>query len=98
RWAPLPPPPRPTAAPRSSRPSPSRTRRAWSRSDRPSMILRDLALQLGCTLRGDGEVDVVRVAGIEDCGPGDITFLANRRYARRLASTRASAVFVSPET
>jgi UDP-3-O-[3-hydroxymyristoyl] glucosamine N-acyltransferase len=62
------------------------------------MILRDLADRLGCTLRGDGEVDVVRVAGIEDCGPGDITFLANRRYARRLATTRASAVIVSPET
>ncbi|HET8646924.1 MAG TPA: UDP-3-O-(3-hydroxymyristoyl)glucosamine N-acyltransferase [Vicinamibacteria bacterium] len=62
------------------------------------MILRELADRLGCSLRGDGAVEVVRVAGIEDSGPGDLTFLANRKYARRLATTRASAVIVSPET
>lgn len=62
------------------------------------MILRELAARLGCALRGDGEVEVVRVAGIEDSGPGDLTFLANPRYARRLAATRASAIIVSPET
>jgi UDP-3-O-[3-hydroxymyristoyl] glucosamine N-acyltransferase len=62
------------------------------------MILRELADQLGCTLRGDGAIEVVRVAGIEDSGPGDLTFVANPRYAKRLATTRASAVIVSPET
>jgi UDP-3-O-[3-hydroxymyristoyl] glucosamine N-acyltransferase len=62
------------------------------------MILRELADRLGCTLRGDGAVEVVRVAGIDDSGPGDLTFVANSKYARRLATTRASAVIVSPET
>ncbi len=32
------------------------------------------------------------MAGIEDAGPGEVTFLANPRYSARLASTRASAV------
>lgn len=62
------------------------------------MILRELADELGCTLRGDGAVEVVRVAGIEDSGPGDLTFVANPRYAKRLSTTRASAVIVSPDT
>jgi UDP-3-O-[3-hydroxymyristoyl] glucosamine N-acyltransferase len=61
------------------------------------VILRELASALGCTLRGDGSVEVQRVRGIEDSGPGDLTFVANRRYVTRLSTTRASAVIVSPE-
>ena len=60
------------------------------------MILRELAARLGCELRGDGDVDVLRVRGIEEAGPGDVTFVANPRYVPRLAGTRASAVIVSP--
>jgi UDP-3-O-[3-hydroxymyristoyl] glucosamine N-acyltransferase len=54
--------------------------------------LRELAERLGCRLEGDGEIDVVRVAAIHDAGPGDVTFLANPKYASALASTRAAAV------
>jgi len=59
------------------------------------VILRDLAARLGCEVRGDGGVDVRRVAGIDEAGPGDLTFVSNPRYASRLATTRASAVIVS---
>ena len=58
------------------------------------MILAELAERLGCRLEGDGTVQVTRVAGIEDAGPGDLTFLANPKYASKLATTRASAVIV----
>jgi UDP-3-O-[3-hydroxymyristoyl] glucosamine N-acyltransferase len=61
------------------------------------VILRELADRLGCALRGDGDVDVQRVAAIEHAGPGDLTFLANPRYLPRLQTTRASAVIVSPD-
>jgi UDP-3-O-[3-hydroxymyristoyl] glucosamine N-acyltransferase len=61
------------------------------------MILLELSSRLGCAVRGDGRVEVRRVAGIEEAGPGDLTFVANRRYAPHLATTRASAVIVSPE-
>jgi UDP-3-O-[3-hydroxymyristoyl] glucosamine N-acyltransferase len=61
------------------------------------VILRELADRLGCTLRGDGNVDVRRVRGIDDAGPGDLTFVSNPRYVPRLAGTRASAVIVSPD-
>jgi UDP-3-O-[3-hydroxymyristoyl] glucosamine N-acyltransferase len=56
--------------------------------------LADLAMQLGCRLEGDGTIDVTRVAGLDDARPGDVTFLANPRYASRLALTEASAVIV----
>jgi UDP-3-O-[3-hydroxymyristoyl] glucosamine N-acyltransferase len=54
--------------------------------------LADLATRLDCRLEGDGTVEVTRVAGLEAAGPGDVTFLANPKYASKLAETRASAV------
>jgi UDP-3-O-[3-hydroxymyristoyl] glucosamine N-acyltransferase len=57
--------------------------------------LGDLAARLGCHLEGDGEIEVAQVATIEDAGPGDITFLANAKYASALAATRASAVIAN---
>ena len=59
------------------------------------MKLRELAERLACRLEGDGEIDIVRVAGIEDAGPGDLTFVANTKYLPALATTRASAVLLS---
>jgi UDP-3-O-[3-hydroxymyristoyl] glucosamine N-acyltransferase len=58
------------------------------------MKLRDLAVRLGCRLDGDGDLEIVRVVGIQDAAPGDITFLANPKYERALATTRASAVIL----
>jgi len=61
------------------------------------VILRELAARLGCTLRGEGWIEVTRVAGIEEAGPGDLTFVANPKYAGRLAGTRAAAVILPPD-
>ncbi len=38
------------------------------------------------------------MAGIEQAGPGDVTFLANPKYQSRLATTQASAVLVARGT
>jgi UDP-3-O-[3-hydroxymyristoyl] glucosamine N-acyltransferase len=54
--------------------------------------LAQLAARLECRLEGDGDLDVTRVAGIHDAGPGDVTFLANSKYEKALATTEASAV------
>jgi UDP-3-O-[3-hydroxymyristoyl] glucosamine N-acyltransferase len=56
--------------------------------------LRDLAAQLACRLEGDGDIDIIRVAGIQQAQPGDVTFLANSKYESVLARTRASAVIL----
>jgi UDP-3-O-[3-hydroxymyristoyl] glucosamine N-acyltransferase len=59
------------------------------------MKLAELARQLQCTLEGDPEIEITAVAGIPEAGPGQLTFLANRRYRRFLATTRASAILIS---
>jgi len=48
------------------------------------MKLREIAERLQCELKGDGEVEIRGVAAIETAGPGDLTFLTNPRYRRRL--------------
>jgi UDP-3-O-[3-hydroxymyristoyl] glucosamine N-acyltransferase len=58
------------------------------------MKLRDIAQFLGATLEGNPDQDILRVAKIEEAGEGALTFLANPKYSRFLASTRASAVIV----
>jgi UDP-3-O-[3-hydroxymyristoyl] glucosamine N-acyltransferase len=60
------------------------------------MKLGDLAAQLDCEIEGDATIDIVRVATIEQAGPGDLTFLANAKYSSELKSTRASAIIVPP--
>jgi len=61
------------------------------------VTLADLAARLGCRLDGDGSIEVTRVAGLDEAGPGDLSFLTNRKYAARLPLTRASAVIVSDD-
>jgi UDP-3-O-[3-hydroxymyristoyl] glucosamine N-acyltransferase len=58
--------------------------------------LKDIAASLGCELEGDGDLDIMRVAGIGDAGPGDLTFFSNSKYAAELRATRASAVILGP--
>jgi UDP-3-O-[3-hydroxymyristoyl] glucosamine N-acyltransferase len=57
--------------------------------------LKEIAARLDCRLEGDGEVEIGRLAGIEDARAGDLTFFANPRYAAALRGTRASAVILS---
>jgi UDP-3-O-[3-hydroxymyristoyl] glucosamine N-acyltransferase len=58
------------------------------------MKLAEVAQKLGCRLEGAPETEIYGVAGIEQAGPGQITFLANRRYFPLLKTTRASAVLL----
>jgi len=59
------------------------------------MRLADLARLLDCELRGDGAVEIVDVAAIDDARPATITFLADTRAATKLATTRAAAVILA---
>jgi UDP-3-O-[3-hydroxymyristoyl] glucosamine N-acyltransferase len=45
-------------------------------------------------LDGDGSLEVGRVAAIDEAEAGDLTFLANPKYASKLSGTRATAVIV----
>ena len=61
------------------------------------MKLGELATKLGAELRGDAELEVTGVKGIEEAGPAEITFVANPKYAGLARKTRAAAVLVEPE-
>jgi UDP-3-O-[3-hydroxymyristoyl] glucosamine N-acyltransferase len=54
--------------------------------------LAELAVRFGCELRGDPDATVERVAPLQDASPGSLSFLANPRYRRHLAGTRATVV------
>jgi len=60
------------------------------------MKLEDLAQHLGATLQGDPTVVITGVASIETAGPGELTFVANPKYASLARTTRASAILVEP--
>jgi UDP-3-O-[3-hydroxymyristoyl] glucosamine N-acyltransferase len=59
------------------------------------VTLGELARRLDCPVEGDASIEIRRVAKIEEAGPGDLTFLANPKYASKLALTRASAVIMN---
>jgi len=56
--------------------------------------LRDLAARLGCELHGDPDIEITGVAGVEQAGPNDLTFLSNPKYAPKVKGTRAGAILV----
>lgn len=59
------------------------------------MRLGDLAQQLGVVLYGDADLEIHGVAGMEQAGPGQLTFLANPKYAPKVKGTKASAILVT---
>jgi UDP-3-O-[3-hydroxymyristoyl] glucosamine N-acyltransferase len=61
------------------------------------MKLGELASRLGAELRGDANLEVTGVKGIEEAGPAEITFVANPKYAGMARKTKAAAVLVEPE-
>jgi UDP-3-O-[3-hydroxymyristoyl] glucosamine N-acyltransferase len=60
------------------------------------MKLSAIAQKLDVRLDGP-DADVHRVIGIEEAQPGDLTFIANPKYASMAKTTRASAVFVDEQ-
>src|SRR5262244_2617169 len=61
------------------------------------MKLAEIAKRLGTHLEGDGNVEISGVAGIEEAEQGQITFIANPKYATAAHRTRASALVVTPD-
>jgi UDP-3-O-[3-hydroxymyristoyl] glucosamine N-acyltransferase len=58
------------------------------------MKLQEVAQKLGCRLEGNPGIEISGVAGLDRAVPGQLSFLANRRYSPLLKTTKASAVLV----
>jgi UDP-3-O-[3-hydroxymyristoyl] glucosamine N-acyltransferase len=63
----------------------------------PALTLAKIAEHVGGALEGRADLPVTGVAGIEEAGPGELTFVANPKYAQALRTTRASAVLLAPD-
>ena len=61
------------------------------------MKLGELAAQLGAELRGDSDLEISGVNGIEEAGPSEITFVANIKYKSLARTTKAAAIIVEPD-
>ncbi len=60
------------------------------------MKLSEIASAVGARLQGT-DVEIKGVSGIEEAGPGQLTFVANPRYAAAARTTRASGIIVSDD-
>jgi UDP-3-O-[3-hydroxymyristoyl] glucosamine N-acyltransferase len=63
---------------------------------RSEYTLAEIAQWVGGTLEGAGDLRIRSVAGIEEAGPADLTFVANPKYHGWLATTRAGAILLAP--
>jgi UDP-3-O-[3-hydroxymyristoyl] glucosamine N-acyltransferase len=59
-----------------------------------SFTLTELAARIGAVVSGDGSRVVDGVAPLDKAGPGQVTFVANPKYGKLLATTKAGAVIV----
>jgi UDP-3-O-[3-hydroxymyristoyl] glucosamine N-acyltransferase len=59
--------------------------------------LGELAVRMGCELRGDPDARVTHVADLHSATPDGVCFLANAKYLRQLSSTNAGAVILNAQ-
>ncbi len=66
-------------------------------SPRLRVTVGEIAQLLGGAVVGDAATLVTGISSLTEAKPGDISFLANQKYAAFLAETRASAVLVAQQ-
>jgi UDP-3-O-[3-hydroxymyristoyl] glucosamine N-acyltransferase len=59
------------------------------------MKLSEIAVIVEGEIEGNHDVEIERLAKIGEAGAGDITFLANPKYKKHLATTSASAILIN---
>ena len=59
--------------------------------------LGEIAEHVGGRVCGDPNIKIRAAATLSRAGPGDVSFLVNRKYEKQLESTKASAVIVGQE-
>jgi UDP-3-O-[3-hydroxymyristoyl] glucosamine N-acyltransferase len=58
----------------------------------PSFSVAQLSHLLGCQLSGPPDLEIHSLSTMEKAGPGELTFLANMKYAPKVKECRASAI------
>lgn len=58
------------------------------------MLLSEVAARLNGTLTGDGALEVTALASLAEARDGDLSFYKDRKYAKQLTATKATAILV----
>ncbi|HOB52392.1 MAG TPA: UDP-3-O-(3-hydroxymyristoyl)glucosamine N-acyltransferase [Acidobacteriota bacterium] len=61
------------------------------------MKLKDIAARVNCRYSGDGETEIRAVRSVERAGPGEITFVMDRKHQKIMAGSKASAFIVAED-
>lgn len=59
-------------------------------------LLSELAKVVNGTVLGDANVEILRISGVDDLRPGDLTFAENKDALAKALNSKASAVIVAP--
>lgn len=59
------------------------------------MLLSEIAKHLDCAFVGESDPDIHSVAPMEQAGTGQLTFLANPKYAPKVKNTQAAAIIAA---
>ena len=62
------------------------------------MTLAEIAKFIGGTVIGADDVVISNIRSIDEANKGELTFVANKKYLKKLKLTKASAVLISPQT
>jgi len=62
------------------------------------MTLAEIALFLGGTVIGADDTIINNIRSIEEANEGNLTFIANKKYLKKLKLTKASAILAPPQT
>jgi UDP-3-O-[3-hydroxymyristoyl] glucosamine N-acyltransferase len=62
------------------------------------MTLAEIAFFLGGTFIGADDTIINNIRSIEEANEGDLTFIANKKYLKKLKLTKASAILAPPQT
>lgn len=62
-----------------------------------ALRLAEIAARLGAELRGDGAIEIHKLASLDEAAAGSLAFLANSAYRKQLGTTGASAVILRAE-
>jgi UDP-3-O-[3-hydroxymyristoyl] glucosamine N-acyltransferase len=61
------------------------------------MKLEEIARKLDCDLKGSPDIEISGVAGIEEAGSGDLTFVSNPKYFRKIKASSAGAIILGAD-
>jgi UDP-3-O-[3-hydroxymyristoyl] glucosamine N-acyltransferase len=59
------------------------------------MLLSEIAARLGCTVVGESDPEILSLSGMEQASSGQLTFLANPKYAHKVKDSQASAIIAA---